>query len=82
MTRALKTTIWSAELPNNCGEYLLKTCVCFHPICMITVPVCVLKRQHERSSVPQVEDVVDGYDSSAKDDSGLLRCQKFAVSTC
>ena len=29
-----------------------------------------------------LEDVVDGYDSSAKDDSGLLRCQQFAVSTC
>ena len=54
MTRALKTTIWSAELPNNCGEYLLKTCVGFHPICMIIVRVCVLKLHHGRSSVPQV----------------------------
>ena len=55
MTRALKTTIWSAKLPKNCGEYLLKTCVCFHPICMITVPVCDLKLQHVRSSLPQVK---------------------------
>ena len=30
----------------------------------------------------RLEDVVDGYDSSAKDDSALLRCQQFAVSTC
>ena len=54
MTRALKTTIWSAELPKNCDEYLLKTCVGFHPICMITVPVSILKLQHGRSSVPLV----------------------------
>ena len=45
---------WSAELPKICGEFLLKTCVGFHPICMITVLVCVLKLQHGRSSVPQV----------------------------
>ena len=54
MTRALKTTMWSAELPTICGEFLLKICVGFHLICMITVLVCVLKLQHGRSSVPQV----------------------------
>ena len=54
MTRALKTTMWSAELTTICGEFLLKTCVGFHPICMTTVLVCVLKLQHGRSSVPQV----------------------------
>ena len=30
----------------------------------------------------RLEDVVDGYDTSAKDDSGLLRCQQFAMSIC
>ena len=54
MTGALKTTMWSAELPTICGELLLKTCVGFHPICMITVLVCVLKLEHGHSSVPQV----------------------------
>ena len=113
MTRALKTTMWSAEQSTICGEFLLKTCVGFHPICMITVLVCVLKLQHGRSSVPQVTRrdrqlwlerydyciglcsetstwslfcstgyVLDSYDSSAKDDSGLPSCQQFAVSTC
>ena len=54
MTRPLTTTMCSAELPTIFGEYLLKTCVVFHPICMITVLVCVLKLQHGRSCVPQV----------------------------
>ena len=36
------------------GEYLLKTCVGFHPICTITELVCFLKLQHGRSSVPQI----------------------------
>ena len=49
-----KRRLWSAELPTICGEYLLKTCVGCHPICMITELVCVLKLQHGRSSVPQV----------------------------
>ena len=53
MTRALKT-ILVCRAATICGEYLLKTCVGFHPICMITVLVCVLKLQHGRSSVPQV----------------------------
>ena len=54
-----KIRLWSAELPTICGEYLLKTCVGCHPICMITELVCVLKLQHGRSSVPQSEDVLD-----------------------
>ena len=54
MTRALKTTMWSAEQPTICGEFLLKTCVGFHPIYMISVQVCILNLQHGRSSVPQV----------------------------
>ena len=53
MTRAQKTTL-VCRAATICGEYLLKTCVGCHPICMITELVCVLKLQHGRSSVPQV----------------------------
>ena len=122
MTRALKTTMWSAEL--ICGELLLDM---RRPICMITV---VLKQQFcrleecsvmtwRRCVLPscqqwvlvrhalcfirfvwllywfvfwnfnmvallfhRLQDVLDSYDSSAKDDSCLPSCQQFAVSTC
>ena len=49
-----KSQLWSAELPTICGEYYLMTCVGFHPICSITVVVCVLKLQYGRSFVPQI----------------------------
>ena len=52
-TRERRTTL-VCRAATICGEYLLKTCVGFHPICTITVLICVLKLQHGRSSVPQI----------------------------
>ena len=82
MTRALKTTI---GLP-SCQKFAVSSCW-RHALAVIRFVWLLywfvfwnfnmVARLFHR-----LEDVLDSYDSSAKDDSRLPSCQQFAVSTC
>ena len=82
MTRALKTTI---GLP-SCQQFAVSSCwrhaLAFIRFVWLLYWFVFWNFNMVARLFHRLEDVLDSYDWSAKDDSGLPSCQQFAVSTC